>query len=288
MNLIFLEKTISGKKEIRININQKENCIEIYDNGKGLPVAIHPDKNEYIPSMVFSQPYFEDDAKFAEMCKRISTKCIVETSSIENKKKFRQIWIMSKATEREIGISEEKDFTRITFYPDLKKLNMNSLDDDIVALMRRHAYDVAGFRQGEDVYLNNAQLPKSFGAYVNLYIKENFDYAGEPLKVFYAKKQKGWEVAVTLSNHRFQHVSFVNSVETTEGGTHVDYVLDLIIEKVMAEFETKKENGINMTKNSIKNNMWIFISCQVENPIFDSQNTKLLSNFSVSYTNNNL
>lgn len=39
---------------------------------------------------------------------------------------------------------EKKDFTQITFKPDLEKFGMTHLDDDIVALMTKRVYDLAG------------------------------------------------------------------------------------------------------------------------------------------------
>ena len=45
--------------------------------------------------------------------------------------------------------------------PDLEKFNMSSLDADIVALMSRRAYDVAGSTSGVKVYLNGMRLPVS-------------------------------------------------------------------------------------------------------------------------------
>lgn len=68
---------------------------------------------------------------------------------------------MTKDKEPFIGKSSGEDFTRVTFKPDLSKFKMTELDDDIVALMSRRAYDVAGSTKGVKVYLNNKLLPVS-------------------------------------------------------------------------------------------------------------------------------
>ena len=49
----------------------------------------------------------------------------------------------------------------MTFKPDLAKFKMTELDDDIVGLMMRRAYDVAGTSGGVKVYLNGKLLPVS-------------------------------------------------------------------------------------------------------------------------------
>ena len=67
----------------------------------------------------------------------------------------------------------DKDFTRITFRPDLTKFSMTELDDDTIALMSRRVYDVAGTTRGIKVYLNNTRLPvKTFKDYVNLVLRD--------------------------------------------------------------------------------------------------------------------
>ena len=54
------------------------------------------------------------------------------------------------------------DFTKVTFKPDLAKFKMTHLSADMVALMTRRAYDIAGCTKGVTVYLNGKKLPVSF------------------------------------------------------------------------------------------------------------------------------
>ena len=71
-------------------------------------------------------------------------------------------------------VSEQSgdDFTRISFYPDLAKFSMESLNEDTVALLTRRAYDIAASTKGVKVYLNGKKIPiKSFKDYVDFFIK---------------------------------------------------------------------------------------------------------------------
>ena len=68
---------------------------------------------------------------------------------------------MSKASEAKIKNYGGEDFTRVTFSPDLKKFKMESLDEDIVALMYRRAYDIAASTRGVKVYLNGKRIAVS-------------------------------------------------------------------------------------------------------------------------------
>jgi len=121
---------------------------------------------------------------------------------------------MGKASEPKIKEYSGEDFTKVTFSPDLTKFKMQSLDNDIVSLMSRRAFDVAASSKGVKVYLNRSRVPvKNFKDYVDFYIKKKED---DPLKVVYENCGPRWEVALTLSDKGFQQISFVNSIATTK------------------------------------------------------------------------
>jgi DNA topoisomerase II len=68
---------------------------------------------------------------------------------------------------------DEKDFTCVTFRPDLKRFKMDELEADIVALFEKRAHDIAALTAGKvRVTLNGRKLTlKSFGQYVDMYLK---------------------------------------------------------------------------------------------------------------------
>ena len=66
---------------------------------------------------------------------------------------------MGKAGEPIVSDFSGKDFTCITFKPDLAKFKMETLDSDTISLLARRAYDVAGAVRGIAVYLNGKKLP---------------------------------------------------------------------------------------------------------------------------------
>lgn len=67
---------------------------------------------------------------------------------------------MSKAGEAKIAASTD-DFTKVTFKPDLPKFGMDCLNRDMVALLTRRVYDLAGCLTGVKVYLNGKRIPVS-------------------------------------------------------------------------------------------------------------------------------
>lgn len=64
------------------------------------------------------------------------------------------------------------DFTCATFYPDLKKFKMREMDSDIVSLLTKRAYDLAGVTESKvRVFLNGKRIEiKNFPEYCDLYL----------------------------------------------------------------------------------------------------------------------
>ena len=67
----------------------------------------------------------------------------------------------------------------------------------------------------------------------------------------------------------FQQVSFVNNICTSRGGTHCNYIADQIVKRI-SEIIQRKHKKLNIKPAQIKNNLWLFINCKIENPAFDS------------------
>ncbi|XP_011505758.1 PREDICTED: DNA topoisomerase 2 isoform X2 [Ceratosolen solmsi marchali] len=272
---------------IKIDIDAENNTISVWNNGKGIPVAIHKEENMYVPTMIFghlltSSNYDDEEEKVtggrngygAKLCNIFSHRFTVETACKEYKKSLKQTWgnNMGKASEARVKEFHGDDFTKVTFSPDLSKFKMERLDEDVVSLMSRRAYDVAASSRGVKVFLNGSRIPiKTFKDYVDLYIKGKEDDTGNPLKISYENSGPRWEIAITLSDKGFQQMSFVNSIATTKGGRHVDHVTDLIVKQLIETLKKKNKAGVQIKPFQIKNHLWVFINCLINNPTFDSQ-----------------
>lgn len=91
---------------------------------------------------------------------------------------------MGKKSEPTITKCKEKEnWTRVTFKPDLAKFNMDRLEEDVVALMKKRVVDLAGtLGKSVKVELNGQRVPvKSFSDYVNLYLQSASKSHPEPL-----------------------------------------------------------------------------------------------------------
>ncbi|XP_065661520.1 DNA topoisomerase 2-alpha isoform X4 [Hydra vulgaris] len=274
---------------IKVNIDVEKNIISVWNNGRGIPVEMHKEQNVYVPTLIFghlltSSNYDDTEKKVvggrngfgAKLCNIFSTKFSIETGC--DGKKFKQVWKnnMSKAEPEHIVDYSGSDFTCVTFSPDLPKFKMDKLDNDFVSLLKRRAYDMAGVCRGVSVYLNGEKLKvKSFKDYVGLYVKtvsktENGEEQGP--KIVHEIVNPRWEICVTVSESGFQHSSFVNSIATTKGGTHVTYIVDQLCDKLIATVKKKTgKGGFDIKPFHVKSHLWVFVNTLIENPTFDSQ-----------------
>jgi DNA topoisomerase-2 len=220
----------------------------------------------------------------AKLCNIFSTEFTIDTADKNTQQKYVQTWTnnMSKVGKAKITSNKAgKEYTHITFKPDLKRFGMESLDADFEAVVKRRVYDLAGCVKGVKVDLNGERIKiKSFKQYVEMYVssnaKKDVEEGMEALEgvpkpsIVHQVVNDRWEVAFTLSDGQFNQVSFVNSIATTKGGTHVDHVAQQIITKLVEEVK-KKNKAAAVKPHQIKQHLWVFVNCLVENPAFDSQ-----------------
>ena len=271
---------------IRVNIND-DNSISFFNDGDGILVEYMEEHKMYPPTLIFgsllSGTNFDDNEARewggrngygAKLANIFSTKFIVETVCHINKKKFYQEFTnnMQDKTEPIITASKSKPYTKITWYPDFKRFHMDGLTKEIKDLMSKRVYDIAGVTDKDTkIFLNDEIIQvKTFEKYVDMYIGDKT----ETSRVY--EEGVGWQIAATCSDDDiFQQVSFVNGINTSRGGTHIDYISDQIKTK-LAEF-LKKKKKIDIKPQIIKNQLKIFVNAnKIVNPVFDSQTKETL------------
>jgi DNA topoisomerase-2 len=124
-----------------------------------------------------------------------------------------------------------KNYTCITFYPDLKRFKLSEITTDIENLLKKRVYDIAGiFNSKVTVFLNNEKIQiKKFKDYIDYYLPGVEDN----LKIYdKSMTTDRWEIMASFSDGQFKQVSFVNAICTIRGGTHVANIADKIVEKI--------------------------------------------------------
>ena len=280
-------------KYIKVTIDRNKNTIKVKNGGKGIPIEIHKKYKMYVPQLIFgnlltSSNYNDDIKKVtggrngygAKLTNIYSKTFIVETADQNTKKKYYQKFYnnMLKYNEPEIEDYDKEDYTCITFEPDLPRFGMTELDDDIIALFEKRVFDMAGITpKSVSVYLNNKKINvKNFQDYIKMYLDASKEEDEMDPPMVYEQPHERWEVGMSLSESQFQQVSFVNAISTTKGGKHVYYCTEKII-KVIMEKIAKKDKNLNIKPQHIKQHLWIFVNCLIENPVFSSQTKETLT-----------
>ncbi|MCQ2816684.1 MAG: ATP-binding protein [archaeon] len=279
---------------LKVTINQESGEISVENGGKGIPIEIHKDHGIYVPELIFgnllTSSNYNDNVKKvtggrngygAKLTNIFSKEFIVETADKSRKKKYKQRFYdnMLKHDEPKITDYKKEDFTKITFTPDLEKFKMETLDEDIVALFKKRVYDMAGITPSNvSVFLNGEKLKvKNFNQYIAMFLEANKEKEDDeiPDLIFEAPHER-WEVGFSLSETNFQQVSYVNGICTSKGGTHVNYVVEKIVKELQEVIE-KKEKNLTIKPMHIKQHMFVFVNCLIENPAFDSQTKETLT-----------
>eukprot|EP00894_Picocystis_sp_ML_P000600 jgi/Pico_ML_1/51117/g2201.t2 len=273
---------------LRVDIDQETNTVKVFNNGNGVPVTVHKEEGVHVPELIFghlltSSNYNDQEKKVtggrngygAKLTNIFSTEFTIETCDGQRGLQYKQTFRNNMASKGEPAITKCKktdNWTCVTFKPDLEKFNMNELEDDIVALMTKRVYDVAGcIGRGCKVYLNGEQLKiKKFSDYVDFFLNS------QDVPKIHEKVNDRWEICVTVSDGQFQQCSFVNSINTLRGGTHVNHIADQVSAKIL-EHMKKKHKNTKIKPFQIKNHLWIFVNSLIENPAFDSQTKETLT-----------
>jgi len=173
--------------------------------------------------------------------------------------------------------SSKKPYTRISFRPDYARLGIAGLTPEMTALFTKRVYDIAAVTDRSiRVKYNGAVVPvKDFKQYIGLYIRPE-------VKRVYEAPSDRWEYAVCLTNtDEFGHVSFVNGICTSKGGKHVEYIMGQLLRKLAAFIKTKKK--VDVKPATIKEQLTLFLRCDVENPAFSSQTKDELTTTSANF-----
>ena len=97
----------------------------------------------------------------------------------------------------------------------------------------------------------------------------------ETPRVFEAPNER-WSIVAALNPHiNFEHISFVNGINTYQGGKHVEYISNQICKKVSALIKKKKK--IDVKPVFIKENLMLFVKSVIDNPSFNSQTKETLT-----------
>jgi DNA topoisomerase-2 len=272
-----------------IKINISENKISVWNDGKNIPLDIHPEEKIPIPELIFgnlltSSNYNDNEERKTSGKNGLGIKAVSIFSSmfsieIYNKdagKIYTQVWRdnMYKKEPAEYKtkgfpktIEDGKNgYTMVEFIPDFKRFGVDAFTDDTMTLFEKLIYDTAMTvsLKGVKVIYNGSLVPISN---IKDYVKLYFDEEPKDIMTLASKDCK----VVVCPNNEFTHVSFVNGIYTKDGGVHVKKWSDTIFKPISEKINTTlKDKTIDISH--VKKHFFIFIYADVSNPLFGSQN----------------
>lgn len=271
------ESKRTGSKLNTVKVTIKDSTISIWDNG-GIPVVKHTEHNEWIPEMIFSNLKSGSNFDDTEERSWSGTNGVGSTltniysseftiSTCDGKNHFYQTYKNNMRDRVDATIKKSKvAHTEITFKPDFEKFGLDGIDEDHFKMIQKRIYDLAACNTHLKIYFNNNLVDlNSFEDYIKLYTTEYF---------YETNKEKTWSIAIALSENGFQQISFANSTETYDGGTHVDYIMNQIVVE-LREFFAKKHK-VDIKPSELKSHMFLFLDSTVINPSFSSQTKEKL------------
>ena len=290
----MIEKKLVTHIDIDIN---EDGTIILTNDGNGIDVAKHPEYDVWIPEMIFghlrtSTNYNKDEKKIVGGKNGFGFKLVLIWSQYGKVETIDHIRGLKYVQEFRRNLDEicpptitkcsSKPYTKVTFKPDYSRLGIQGLTYDMLSLLKKRVYDIGAVTDHSikkiKINYNNNVLPvKNFQQYIDLYIGNK-----DESKRVYEMPDERWEYAVALSpTHEFIQVSFVNGICTFKGGKHVEYITGQITRKLCDYIEKKKKIKVNA--NSIKEQLILFLRCDVENPSFDSQTKDFMNTPSVKF-----
>ena len=266
---------------------EDDGTIALSNDGNGIDVAKHPEYDLWIPEMIFghlrtSTNYDKTEKKIVGGKNGFGFKLVLiwstygrvetvdHTRGLKYVQEFRDnLDVILPPVITKVPRST-KPYTKVIFKPDYSRLGVQGLTPDMLALLKKRVFDIAAVTDHSikkvKVGYNDILAPvKNFQQYVDLYVGSK-----DETKRIYETTDERWEYAVALApNHEFTQVSFVNGICTFKGGKHVDYIMGQLTRKLCDYIEKKKK--IKVSPTSIKEQLMLFLRCDVENPSFDSQ-----------------
>ena len=285
-HVVRMQTKVDSKSENALPVThidvsiEPDGTITMVNDGNGIDVA--QKDGVWIPELVFghlrtSTNYNKDEKKIVGGKNGFGFKLVLIWSTygrIETVDHIRGLKYVQEFKNNldEIGkptVSKckNKPYTKITFKPDYHRLGITGPSADVISLLKKRVFDISAITDKTlKVRYNNNLVPiKNFQQYIDLYIGEK-----TVSQRVYEDNGDRWEYAVALTpTNEFVQVSFVNGIHTAKGGKHVEYILNQITRKLGEFIEKKKKVKVN--PNTIKEQLILFLRCDIENPAFDSQ-----------------
>ena len=269
----------------KIDVTVKNGVVVVTDNGRGIPQGEVFDETsgEKILQPVAAWTRVNAGTSFDDNRVTIGTNGVGSAATNFLSSKFvgrtwkdgKRIEVRCKNGGEDVDVAIKEGIdgngTEVSFVPDYSLFEVNSLDElDTIALVEDR---LIGLQMAfpEIAFSFNKKRIKvnDLKKYSKLFTGEDSEAIiekTENLSFFYSSSEDG-----------FRSNSFVNGVNTRQGGTYVDYLTNSVLDELGTMI--KRKHKIEVAKSTIKNGLtFVMFARNFTNPKFDSQTKERLTN----------
>ncbi|MBU4502766.1 MAG: DNA topoisomerase (ATP-hydrolyzing) subunit B [Nanoarchaeota archaeon] len=280
-------------------ILHKDGSVTVEDNGRGIPVDMHP--TEKRPAVEVVMTVLHAGGKFGKGVYQVSgglhgvgvsvVNALSEWVEVEIKRDGK---IHTQRYERGIPKSQlqvkgntEDTGTIITFKPDKEIFEtLTFIFDTIIKRLRELAFLNKGLKiVALDENTNEEKVFQYEGGIRSFVEHINKNKTAIHSKVIYVNKESGHiqtEIAIQYNDGFLENVfSFCNNVNTIEGGTHVSGFSTALTRAINDYIKKNKLADTRLTGHDVKEGLTAVISVKVPEPQFEGQTKTKLGNSNI-------
>ncbi|MDB3905095.1 DNA topoisomerase (ATP-hydrolyzing) subunit B [Crocinitomicaceae bacterium] len=304
-----IDEALAGYcSEISVFINEN-NSITVFDNGRGIPTALHTKENrsalEVVMTVLHAGGKFDKDTyKVSGGLHGVGVSCVNALSehlSVKVKREgklFQQEYEIGKPMYdvKVIGDSKETG-TEVTFKPDLSIFEVSEYNYDTLAARMR---ELAFLNKGIRISLTDKRQKDDEGKEIcNTYfseggLKEFAEYLDRnresliPDVIYFEGERDGIpvEVSMTYNTSYTENIqAYVNNINTYEGGTHLSGFrrgLTNTLKKYANESGMLTKEKIEIDGDDFREGLTAVLSVKVAEPQFEGQTKTKLGNREVT------
>ena len=282
-----------------------DNSVTVVDDGRGIPVEPHPDPRfkgasalEIVLTKLHAGGKFDKNSyKVSGGLHGVGVSCVNALSDIfevevyRNGKVYKQNYSQGKPLGhvKEVGATDQRG-TKITFHPDAEIFTETTYSFDTLTNRLR---ELAFLNAGTQIRISDERDDKEHIFDYNGGIKTFVQYLNtnknvinkEP--IYFSKDKDGVSVEVAMQyndSYNEQIFTFVNNINTVEGGTHLSgfrSALTRSVNEYIKKNEISKVKDLKLSGEDVREGLIAVISIKVPNPQFEGQTKTKLGNSEV-------
>lgn len=293
-----IDEALAGHCDSIIVTIHPNNSLSVEDNGRGIPVDIHPVENrpalEVVMTVLHAGGKFNKDSYKVSgglhgvgvSCVNALSKTLIVQVSRDGKKYMQEYACGIPVYDvKEIGDTDEKG-TKVTFLPDPNIFETVVFESPI---LEKRFEELAYLNAGITIHLvdERSDMKRTFHSEGGLksfveHLNGTKQTVGDIIA--FSKEQDNIIVEIAMGyNTTFNEsvYSFCNNINTVEGGTHLTGFQTALTRVINDYIKKNKLTDIKLSGSDVREGLIAIISVKVPEPQFEGQTKTKLGNSSV-------